>query len=91
MKEKKQKQKSNGPVYKTRLGRLQISVFENISKEGVIYFSTYIQRNYKADDGTWKTAPFSEEDLDDLGKASEIAAEKILLKKESYSKQQLSA
>ncbi|MEQ8212223.1 MAG: hypothetical protein RH917_20655 [Lacipirellulaceae bacterium] len=87
----KKKQKSNGPIYRTRLGRLQISVFENLSQDGSIYFSTYIQRNYKAGDGTWKTGAFSEEDLDDLNKAGEIAREKIELKKASYSKQQLAA
>ena len=74
---------------KTRLGRLQVSVFENLSDDGKIRFSTYIQRNYKAHDGNWKQGALSEMDLDDLAKARELAVAEIQQRKENYSNQQL--
>lgn len=78
-----------GPVARKRHGRLQISVFEDLSDDGKIRFSTYIQRSYKAGDGQWKVGAFSEIDLDDLAKAREIALEQINQRKASYSPQQL--
>ena len=88
---KKTKQ-ANGPFYRKTLGRLQISVFENVSeKDGKIRFSTYIQRTYKNENGEWKLGAFSEEDLDDMPKAVALALEQIEERKASYSKQQLAA
>ena len=86
-----QKKNTKGPVYKGREGRLQISIFEDVSDEGQIRFSTYIQRQYKNDKGEWKTGAFSEQDLDDLGKARDIAVKQIKEIKTRYSKQQLAA
>lgn len=80
---------TNAPVYKKRHGRLQISIFENLSEEGKINFSTYIQRNYKNGDGQWKTGAFSEMDLDDLVQAKQLAVEAIKERKGRYSNQQL--
>ena len=80
---------TNGPIYKKRHGRLQITVFEDLSEDGKIRFSTYIQRNYKNGDGEWKVGAFSQMDLDDLPKARELALEQIEERKARYSKQQL--
>lgn len=81
--------KANGPFYRKTLGRLQISIFENVSeKDGMIRFSTYIQRTYKNANGEWRLGAFSEEDLDDLPKAIELAQEQIEERKTRYSKQQ---
>lgn len=80
---------NNGPIYKKRHGRLQISVFENLTEDGKIRFSTYIQRNYKNGDGQWKHGSLSEVDLDDLKQARELAIAEIQKRKASYSKQQL--
>jgi hypothetical protein len=80
---------ANGPFYRKTLGRLQISVFENVSeKDGKIRFGTYIQRTYKNANGEWRLGAFSEEDLDDLPKAVELAREQIAERKARYSKQQ---
>jgi hypothetical protein len=84
-----QTKKTNAPIFKKRHGRLQVSVFEDLSEDGRIRFSTYIQRNYKSGDGHWKVGAFSEEDLDDLSKARELAQEQIKQRKTRYSKQQL--
>jgi hypothetical protein len=79
---------ANGPFYRKTLGRLQISVFENVSeKDGKIRFGTYIQRTYNKN-GEWKLGAFSEEDLDDMPKAVELAKEQIAERKTHYSKQQ---
>jgi hypothetical protein len=86
-----QKKNTNGPVYKARQGRLQISIFEDVSEDGQIRFSTYIQRQYKTDKGEWKTGAFSEMDLDDLAKAREMATKQIKELKARHSKQQLAA
>ena len=83
---------AKGPFYRKTHGRLQISVFENVSeKDGKIRFSTYIQRQYKNGKGEWKTGAFSEMDLDDLAKAREMAVKQIKELKARYSKQQLAA
>lgn len=88
----KKTEQATGPIYKKRLGRLQISIFENLSeKDGKIRFSTYIQRTYKTDSGEWRVGSFSEEDLDDMPKAAALAKELIEERKASYSKQQLAA
>jgi hypothetical protein len=88
---KKTKQAS-GPFYKKTLGRLQISVFENVSeKDGKIRFSTYIQRTYLNSNKEWKVGAFSEEDLDNMPIAAALAIEQIKERKASYSKQQLAA
>lgn len=85
----KTKKNANGPFYRKTLGRLQISVFENVSeKDGKIRYSTYIQRTYKTESGEWKLGAFSEEDLDDLPKAVKLAQEQIEERKALYSKQQ---
>lgn len=84
-----QTQTTNGPIYRKRHGRLQVSVFEDLSDDGKIRFSTYIQRNYKNGDGQWKVGAFSEADLDDLSKARDLALEQIKERKTRYSKQQL--
>lgn len=79
---------ANGPFYRKTHGRLQISVFENVSeKDGKIRFGTYIQRTYNKN-GEWKLGAFSEEDLDDMPKAVELAKEQISERKALYSKQQ---
>jgi len=79
---------ANGPFYRKTHGRLQISVFENVSeKDGKIRFGTYIQRTYNKN-GEWKLGAFSEEDLDDMPKAVELAKEQIAERKALYSKQQ---
>jgi hypothetical protein len=79
---------ANGPFYRKTHGRLQISVFENVSeKDGKIRFGTYIQRTYNKN-GEWKLGAFSEEDLDDMPKAVELAKEQIAERKANYSKQQ---
>jgi hypothetical protein len=57
-------------------------------KDGKIRFSTYIQRTYKNANGEWRLGAFSEEDLDDLPKAIELAQEQIEGRKTHYSKQQ---
>ena len=81
--------KANGPFYRKTHARLQISVFENVSeKDGKIRFSTYIQRTYKNANGEWRLGAFSEEDLDDMPKAVELAKEQISERKTHYSKQQ---
>lgn len=80
---------NNGPIYKKRHGRLQVSVFENLSDDGRIHFSTYIQRNYQNDAGEWKQGAFSEEDLDDLAIARQLAMEHIQQRRTLYSEQQL--
>jgi len=85
-----QKKNTKGPVYKARLNRLQISIFEDVSDDAKIRFSTYIQRQYKSGD-VWKTGAFSEMDLDDLAKAREMAVNQIKELKSRYSKQQLAA
>ena len=54
-----QTKNTKGPVYKARLNRLQISIFEDVAEDGQIRFSTYIQRQYKSGD-VWKTGAFSE-------------------------------
>lgn len=84
-----QTKSTSGPIYKKRHGRLQVSVFEDLSEDGKIRFSTYIQRNYKNGDGHWKVGAFSEEDLDDLSKARDLALEQIKERKARYSKKQL--
>ena len=87
-----QTKNANGPFYRKTLGRLQISVFENVSeKDGKIRFSTYIQRTYKNGNGEWRLGAFSEEDLDDMPKAVELAQEQIRERKGRYSKEQLAA
>lgn len=78
----------NAPVYKGREGRLQVSIFEDTSKDGKIRFSTYIQRLYKSADGQWKTGAFSGQDLDDLAKARDLALAQIKRRTARYSKQQ---
>jgi hypothetical protein len=85
-----QTKNTKGPVYKARLNRLQISIFEDVAEDGQIRFSTYIQRQYKSGD-VWKTGAFSEMDLDDLAKAREMAVTQIKELKARYSKQQLAA
>jgi hypothetical protein len=86
-----QTKNTKGPVYKARQGRLQISIFEDVSDDAQVRFSTYIQRQYKNGDGQWKTGAFSEMDLDDLAKAREMAVKQIKELKTRYSKQQLAA
>jgi hypothetical protein len=87
----KKTKNANGPFYRKTLGRLQISIFENVSeKDGKIRFSTYIQRTYNKD-GVWKLGAFSEEDLDDVPQAVSLAQEQIKERKASYSPQQLAA
>ena len=85
-----QTKNTKGPVYKARQGRLQISIFEDVSDDAKVRFSTYIQRQYKSGD-VWKTGAFSEMDLDDLAKAREMAVKQIKELKARYSKQQLAA
>jgi hypothetical protein len=85
----KKTKKADGPFYRKTHGRLQISVFENVSeKDGKIRFSTYIQRTYKNANGEWRLGAFSEEDLDDLPTAVKLAQEQIAERKTHYSKQQ---
>lgn len=92
MKATSKSKQANGPFYANSYGRLRISVFENVSeKDGKIRFSTHIQRNYKDANGQWKTGGLSEEDLDNMPKAVEIAKEQIKERQASYSKQQLAA
>jgi hypothetical protein len=55
-------------------------------KDGKIRFGTYIQRTYNKN-GEWKLGAFSEEDLDDMPKAVELAKEQIAERKANYSKQ----
>ena len=86
-----QTKNTKGPVYKARLNRLQISIFEDVADDGQIRFSTYIQRQYKNGNGEWKTGAFSEMDLDDLAKARDMAVKQIKELKARYSKQQLAA
>jgi hypothetical protein len=86
-----QTKNTKGPVYKARLNRLQISIFEDVAEDGQIRFSTYIQRQYKNAKGEWKTGAFSEMDLDDLAKAQKMAVKQIEDIKTRYSKQQLAA
>ncbi|MCO6042694.1 hypothetical protein NG895_02130 [Aeoliella sp. ICT_H6.2] len=74
--------------FRKRVGRLNVTVFENVSKKGEIYFSTYIQRRYETN-GTWKEGPLSEFDLDDLPVATQMAQQYIANQKAKYSKQQL--
>lgn len=85
-----QTKNTKGPVYKAREGRLQISIFEDVTDDAKVRFSTYIQRQYKSGD-VWKTGAFSELDLDDLAKAREKAVKQIKELKARYSKQQLAA
>ena len=85
-----QTKNTKGPVYKARLNRLQISIFEDVTDDAKVRFSTYIQRQYKSGD-VWKTGAFSEMDLDDLAKAREMAVNQIKELKARYSKQQLAA
>jgi hypothetical protein len=74
--------------FRKRVGRLNVTVFENVSRKGEIYFSTYIQRRYETD-GVWKEGPLSEQDLDDLPVAKQVAEAYIAEQKQRYSKQQL--
>ena len=74
--------------YRKRIGRLSVTVFENVSRKGEIYFSTYIQRRYETG-GVWKEGSLSEKDLDDLPEAKEAAERYIAQQKERYSPQQL--
>jgi len=74
--------------FRKRVGRLNVTVFENLSKKNEIYFSTYIQRRYETN-GVWKEGPLSEQDLEDLPQAKQVAEAYIAEQKQRYSKQQL--
>lgn len=87
------KNSSNGNTpFSKRIGRLQVSIFENENKEGKIYFSTYIRRPYQTEDGQWKDGPLSKRDLEqDLPDAQRIATEHIAKREKQLRKSNLLA
>jgi hypothetical protein len=76
--------------YTAKLGRLRITVFENVSDAGQVTFATYIRRPYLSGQG-WKDGAFSEEDLDDLVKARKQALQYIANRKKEIGPSQLAA
>jgi hypothetical protein len=42
------------PVFKYRVGSVTCSVWQNASKEGVVFYSTTLQKSYKDDNDNWQ-------------------------------------
>lgn len=86
-----EKKQTKSKPFSRRVGKLQVSIFTNLDEEtGIVSFSTYIKRSWFVKKrNEWVNIPFSEEDLDDLPKARELAMAYIANQKQKLSPQQL--
>ena len=72
------------PAFKTNIGALQCSVWENRSQDGSkLYYSTEIIRSYKDRDGIWKkSSSFNHDELLNVAKLAERAESFIARQKQ---------
>jgi hypothetical protein len=54
---------NNSPVKKVKVGAIEVAVWENSSKEGKKFFTTTMERNYKAGEDWKKTSSLRTDDL----------------------------
>ena len=59
----------NTPVHSITYGSIHVSVWRNVTAEGVVYFDLMPSRHYKAKTGWESTTTFRERDLPTLAKA----------------------
>jgi hypothetical protein len=71
--------KSNPPVKKFKVGRINVTIWLNDGEKGP-YYSVNFDRRYKDEKGDWKTITgFSRDDLTDLIGAAELARSSVPL------------
>lgn len=61
-------QSPRGPLYKERLGRVQMSVWTREDKTGAVRFSVKLSRSYKTKDGFQETSSLDQRDLADAAR-----------------------
>ena len=54
---------NRGPVKKVKVGAVEVAVWENSSKDGKKFFTTTMERNYKAGEDWKKTNSLRTDDL----------------------------
>jgi hypothetical protein len=66
------------PEQTYRIGRLSATIWLNDGKDGTVFYSVEIVRNYKDKDGNWKTtSSFTHDELLSVAKLAERAEEFI--------------
>ena len=71
-------QTGNKPAAKIRLGRVQASIWENATENGVRYAATF-ERRYKDAEGNWQSSQsYNDQELLLLAKAADKAHDEIL-------------
>lgn len=63
----------NQPVHRIRLGSIGVAIFENRTKDDVVYYNTMFDRSIKTEEGWKQTASFRRIDLLPLAKAADLA------------------
>jgi hypothetical protein len=70
---------TNAPVFKSRVGSVTASVWENTSKEGTVFYSASIQKSYKDEKDAWQnTDSLNAHDCLSAAKALDLAHTFIL-------------